>query len=56
MRFFKSSEGSRSAEDDAAYARLTAIADRSKVRDTIDFGATAPNESQNHQEAPDSSQ
>lgn len=34
MKFFKANLGPRTAEDEAAYMRLMAIAERSKVRDT----------------------
>lgn len=34
MRFFKANQGPRTAEDEAAFVRLMAIADRCKIRDT----------------------
>jgi hypothetical protein len=53
MRFFKANDAPRSAEDEAAYARLMAVADRSKVRDTIDFAPESSAESLDPLEAPD---
>ena len=36
MKFFKAKDTVRSPEDEAAYARLMAVADRSRPRDTAD--------------------
>lgn len=51
MRFFKGIEGPRSAEDEAAYTRLMAIAERSKVRDTFDPETPSSSESPDEPEA-----
>lgn len=37
MKFFKTGESPRSAEDEAVLARLIAIANRCKLYDTVDF-------------------